>query len=237
MITHYNAYYKTNLHVYACFEEENMITSKALLFDLDGTLVNSTQSIELIWSDWAAKHKLEVTPILKEMHGTHGSLIINKYAPHLDLETEMRYLLEQELIMAKYCTEIPGAKKMLEALSTTPWGIVTMSSKAVALAKLTAANLPIPAVLVSADDISESKPSPIPYLKGALWLDVEATQCLVFEDAKAGVESALNAGMPVIQIMHSRHSALIDGIHHSITDWSNITLIEDKNYIHVDAIS
>ncbi|WP_019616109.1 HAD-IA family hydrolase [Psychromonas ossibalaenae] len=210
-----------------------MLVTKALLFDLDGTLVDTTTAVETLWEAWADKHKIDAAPIFAEMHGTHGKVIIAKYAPHLDIKTEITQLLIDEEKLSRNVTAVPGAKSMLENLGEVPWGIVTMSSKRVALTKLKAAGLPVPHILVTADDVLQSKPDPAPYLKGAQWLDIEPQNCLVFEDAQAGIESGLNAGMSVAQIMHAGHCEQINGTLKTFNNWADIQINMDNNAVYV----
>ena len=210
-----------------------MLVTKALLFDLDGTLVDTTIAVETLWKAWADKHKIDAAPIFAEMHGTRGEIIIAKYAPHLDIKTEITQLLIDEEILSHNVIAVPGAKQMLENLGEVPWGIVTMSTKSIALTKLKAAGLPVPHVLVSADDVLQSKPDPTPYLKGAQWLDIEPQDCLVFEDAKAGIESGLNAGMPVAQIMHAGHCLQIDGTLKTFNNWVDIEISMDSSVVYI----
>ncbi|MCP4322799.1 MAG: HAD-IA family hydrolase [Psychromonas sp.] len=208
-----------------------MIVSKALLFDLDGTLVDTTDAVEQLWSQWADKHGLDKEAIFLEIHGTRGEYIVEKFAPHLDQQAELKQLIAHEDQLVDHVTAIPGAKVLLDQLKNMPWGIVTMSTKSSALKKLKVAGLPVPHILVTADDVKQGKPDPSPYLKAAQWLDISPEQCLVFEDAKAGIESAINAGMPVVQIMHAGHSALFPDSIHNFQDWSGIQIHQQQNAI------
>ncbi|WP_157822424.1 HAD-IA family hydrolase [Psychromonas sp. Urea-02u-13] len=211
-----------------------MIVSKALLFDLDGTLVDTTAAVEQLWLHWANKHGLDKEAILSEIHGTPGEYIVKKFAPHLDLEAELDLLFAHEEKLVEHVIAIPGAKEMLEQLGDMPWGIVTMSTKSSALKKLKIAGLPIPHVLVSADDVLQGKPHPAPYLKAAQWLDICPEQCLVFEDAKAGITSGINAGMSVIQIMHAAHSPVFADSHHHFQDWCGVQIEQQKETIFIN---
>lgn len=122
---------------------------------------------------------------------------------------------------------------MLENLNGAPWGIVTMSSKKMALKKLQIAGLPVPSVLVTADDVKQSKPDPAPYLKGALWLDIAPAECFVFEDAKAGIDSAINAGMLVAQVLHCGHSKTIDSAFKSFDNWHDLDIQSNNSHISI----
>jgi len=208
-----------------------MIVSKALLFDLDGTLVDTTDAVEQLWSQWANKHGLDKEAIFAEIHGTRGEYIVEKFAPHLDLEDELQQLFAHELQLVDHVTAVPGAKLLLDQLDGMPWGIVTMSTKSSALKKLRVAGLPIPHILVTADDVKQGKPHPSPYLKAAQWLGICPDQCLVFEDAKAGIESGINAGMSVVQIMHAAHSPIHSDSQYNFKNWHGIEVHQQQDTI------
>lgn len=106
-----------------------------------------------------------------------------------------------------------------------------MSTKSSALKKLKVAGLPVPHILVTADDVKQGKPHPSPYLKAAQWLDICPKQCLVFEDAKAGIESGIKAGMPVVQIMHAGHSPVYADSLHNFKDWHGVQVYQQQDAI------
>ena len=210
-----------------------MIVSKALLFDLDGTLVDTTDAVEKLWLHWSNKHGLNKEAIFSEIHGTRGEYIVKKHAPHLDTEAELKQLFAHEEQLVEHVIAIPGAKEMLDKMGDIPWGIVTMSTKSSALKKLQVAGLPLPPILVTADDVLQGKPHPAPYLKAAQWLGIEPEQCLVFEDAKAGIDSGVKAGMPVVQIMHANHSPLYSDSLHNFQDWLGVQVHQQHDAIYI----
>lgn len=210
-----------------------MIDVQAILFDLDGTLVDSTSCVEAVWTTWAEQHGINREKLLAEVHGCRGIEIIPKFKPELDAREENEKLLKLEIQHASGVTIIPGAEPLLNSLEGLPWGIVTMSTKELALAKLAATGLPVPDVLVTADDVIDGKPAPESYLLGAKQLEVEPSQCLVFEDAISGIKSAKNAGMQVIQILFSGHSDIQPGIAHSTKDMTSVSVLTTPHHLTV----
>lgn len=206
-----------------------MVDIQAILFDLDGTLVDSTSCVEAVWEEWAAKHDVDKDRLLTEVHGCRALEIIPMFKPELNVLDENDKLLKQEIEHASEVTLIPGADSLLHSLKNLPWGIVTMSSRELARAKLEATGLPMPDVLITADDITHGKPNPESYLLGAEKLKVEPSQCLVFEDAISGIKSANSAGMQVIQIVFSGHSDIQTDILSYIEDMTSVSVtVTDK---------
>ncbi|QLG87951.1 HAD-IA family hydrolase [Chitinibacter bivalviorum] len=173
------------------------IAVKGLLFDMDGTLVDSRQCIEQLWRNWALRHKLDFADIQAVMHGRRGIETIQIVAPHLDAQSEVELLLAEEALTLEGTVAIAGAHELLRSLAPDQWAVVTSAPRDLALAKLAFAGLPLPTHIVGADDVSEGKPHPAPFAMGAAKLGLSADQCLAFEDASAGVRSAHAAGAAV----------------------------------------
>lgn len=173
------------------------IAVKGLLFDMDGTLVDSRSCIELLWRNWASRHNLNFAEIQAVMHGRRGIETIQIVAPHLDAQTEVELLLAEEALMLEGTVAIAGAHELLASLDPNQWAVVTSAPRDLALAKLAFAGLPLPTHIVGADDVKDGKPHPAPFQMGAAKLGLTADQCLAFEDASAGVRSAHAAGAAV----------------------------------------
>jgi sugar-phosphatase len=171
---------------------------KAVLFDLDGVLVDSTRSVERQWRLWAREHNVDPEAILEIAHGRRTVEVIQLLAPHLDLEMEVARVERREAEDTDGVKVMPGAATLLTTIPDSGWAVVTSGTNLLATARLRHAHLPIPNVLVSAEHVREGKPHPEPYLTGARLLAVPAAQCLVIEDAPAGIESAHAAGMKAI---------------------------------------
>lgn len=173
------------------------IAVKGLLFDMDGTLIDSRSCIELLWRNWAQRHNINFAEIQAVMHGRRGIETIQIVAPHLDAQTEVELLLAEEALMLEGTVAIAGAHELLSSLAPDQWAVVTSAPRDLALAKLAFAGLPLPTHIVGADDVKDGKPHPAPFQMGAAKLGLTADQCLAFEDASAGVRSAHAAGAVV----------------------------------------
>jgi sugar-phosphatase len=176
------------------------IFCQAILFDMDGTLVDSTRCVESIWSRWAERHGLELNHILAVSHGRRTLDTLQEVAPHLDIEQEARQLDAQELETKEGIAAVPGAAALLRALPQNRWAVVTSAGRALAELRLQCAGLPIPQILVCADDVEHGKPSPEGYLKAAELLGVAPDRCLVVEDTPAGLRAGRAAGMQVLAL-------------------------------------
>jgi mannitol-1-/sugar-/sorbitol-6-phosphatase len=172
----------------------------AVLFDLDGVLVDSTAYIERQWRDWALSRGLDPEPFLRVCHGRRAVETIRLAAPELDAEAEVARFRPAAPDEDAVLTALPGARELLAALSSAPWAVVTSGARRFALARLAGAGLPAPPVLVSAEDVRHGKPSPEGYLRAAELVGVAAAQCVVFEDAPPGIAAARAAGATVIAV-------------------------------------
>ncbi|MGO8795607.1 MAG: HAD family hydrolase [Candidatus Sulfotelmatobacter sp.] len=174
--------------------------SAAILFDLDGVLVDSTRSVERQWRTWARWHGLDGDEIMKVSHGVRAIEIVRSVAPHLDAEAEVRKLERLEAGDHNSVSVMPGAIGLLRTIPQGRWCVVTSGSRSLATARLRLAGIPLPEAMVTADDVVNGKPHPGPYLKGAGLLGAQPRECLVIEDAPAGITSAHAARMKVIGI-------------------------------------
>jgi sugar-phosphatase len=172
----------------------------AILFDLDGVLVDSTGSVTRQWRRWAEEHSLDPQRVVEIAHGVRTIEIVRKLAPHLDAETETVRLEKREADDHEGVSVMPGAADLLKAIPEGRWCVVTSGTRYLATSRLKLANLPTPRVLVSADDVSRGKPDPEPYRTGAKRLGMNPTECLVIEDAPAGIRAAHAGGMKAIGI-------------------------------------
>jgi sugar-phosphatase len=172
----------------------------AVLFDLDGVLVDSTPSIVAIWTWWAKKNGIDPDKVLKIVHGRRTKEVLQIFAPNLDIEAEARQIEAGITDKKDGTVAIPGAARLLQSLPTDRWCVVTSGIAQFARARLKAAKLPVPDVLVASDDVSNGKPHPEPYLKGAELLGVQAEKCVVIEDALNGIQAGHAGGMKVIGV-------------------------------------
>src|SRR5580704_17953199 len=172
----------------------------AVLFDLDGVLVDSTGSVGRQWGIWARERGIDEEKVLAIAHGVRALEVIRTVAPHLDAEMEVRKLENREAADHDGFAVMPGAVDLVRSIPDGRWYVVTSGSRHLATARLQLAGVPVPKVMVTADDVANGKPHPEPYLKGAQQLGVNPNDCLVIEDAPAGIRSAHANGMKVIAL-------------------------------------
>ena len=181
----------------------------AILFDLDGVLVDSTGAVDRQWRAWARRKGVDGDDIMKMAHGVRAIEVIRRVAPHLDAEAELRELEASEGDDREGVTAMPGAVELLRTVPEGRWGVVTSGTRSLASARLRFVGLPVPKVLVTADDVANGKPDPEPYLKAAQRLGVSPADCLVIEDAPAGIQSARAGGMKVIGMASTYAAAVL----------------------------
>ncbi|MET0308956.1 MAG: HAD-IA family hydrolase [Sphingomonas sp.] len=192
----------------------------AFLFDMDGTILSSIASAERVWTAWAQRHGLDVQAFLPTIHGVRAlDTIRNLALPGVDPVAEADALTLAEIDDVAGIEAIAGVAAFLGALPLDRWAIVTSAPRVLALRRIEAAGLPIPAVLVTADDVAHGKPAPDCFLLAAEQLGHPITDCLVFEDAPAGIAAAEAAGASVVVVTATHHKPL-DTPHPRIADYS-----------------
>lgn len=174
------------------------ITCDALLFDLDGVLIDSTPAVIRVWTQWATAHGFNPDEVVRVAHGRPSISTIREYLPQGDHEAENRVVESGEISDLNGVVPLLGARELLEALPPDRWTIVTSCTRQLGTTRLRAAGLPIPTRLVTCDDVKNGKPDPEPYLKGASLLGVATQDCIVVEDAPAGIRAGKAAGARVI---------------------------------------
>lgn len=173
---------------------------EAFLFDLDGTLVDSNGIVERVMKAWCQQNGVSYSEIKDRSHGSRSVDTVAAVAPHLDAVQAAADIEAEERGELADLREIEGARSFLSQVPQGRWGIATSSYLLTAKAKLRAASIPIPSVLVAADGVLEGKPHPEAYLKASMELGYRPEDCLVFEDSERGVRSALNAGCRVFAV-------------------------------------
>lgn len=179
----------------------------AILFDMDGVLVDSRAVVRRTWRRWCERTGIDHATVLRVAHGRRTMDTLEAVACHLDLSAEARWLEEAELRDRGGIVAIPGAREVTTSLPDGSWAVVTSAGRDLARRRLEWAGLHVPSCVVSADGVSRGKPSPEGYLRAAGELGVDASRCLVVEDAPAGIEAARAAGMSVIALTttHDAH--------------------------------
>jgi len=176
----------------------NEISCAALLFDLDGVLINSTPAVSRVWRKWAVEHGFNPEEVVARAHGRPSLTTIREYLPQANHEAENREVERREIEDLEGVVPLPGALDLLASLPGERWTIVTSCTRALANVRIKAAGLPLPRKMITSNDIQHGKPNPDPYLKGAALLGFPAEECIVLEDVPAGVRAGKSAGARVI---------------------------------------
>lgn len=174
-------------------------TFSALLFDVDGTLVDSIPAVDRAWGAFSRRHGLEPKEVMPKIHGRRSIDSIRLLLPHVDAEAEDAWLRERESTDTEGVVAIPGAIELIGAL-TAPWAIVTSGTTDVGSARIRAAGIPTPRVAVFGEEVTKGKPEPDPFLLAAERLGIAPEECVVFEDTLAGIRAGHAAGMKVIAL-------------------------------------
>ncbi|WP_017545803.1 HAD family hydrolase [Nocardiopsis prasina] len=188
------------------------ISVDAVLFDIDGTLVDSTGAVERTWRLWGEAHGIDPDEILAVSHGRRSEDTIAMFLPQDQVADATAELEELELADLDGVTALPATRELLTALPAERWAAVTSGSRRLMRTRLEAAGLPVPEVLVTADDVTEGKPHPQGYLRAAARLGFDPARCLVVEDAPAGVRAGLASGPAVLAVATSHSRTDLEGI-------------------------
>lgn len=182
---------------------------QAIIFDLDGVLVDSNPIAERHWERWAERHGLPFDEIAQIHHGRPTVETIRRVAPHLNAEYEARLKETAEADDTNGLTAYSGAAVLLATLPTERWAIATSGTRRTATSRLAHVGLPVPSVFITADDVEHGKPAPDPYLLAAERLGVEPAACVVVEDAPSGIASARAAGSLVIAVASTNKPVML----------------------------
>ena len=194
----------------------------AILFDMDGVLVDSTAAVAGTWGRWALAHSLDPQIVIDGAHGRRTIETVRAFAPHLDAMAEANRIESAEAMELDTVTVIPGALQLVRGLPEGPWGVVTSATRPMAITRLQDAGFPMPRILITADEVVLGKPNPEPYLRGAAGVGVQPEHCVVFEDSPAGIRAAIAAGMRVIGLRTTYPAEALHGTQATIADFVNL---------------
>jgi len=202
------------------------IACQGLLFDLDGVLVDSTPAVSRVWTIWANKHGFDPEETVRQAHGRPSLATIRELLPNADAAAENAIVEKMEIEDVDGVVPLPGTMELLHALPADRWTVVTSCTRRLAFVRLRVAGLPIPEKLVTSTDIVHGKPHPEPYLKGAQLLGVDPTDCVVFEDAPAGIRSGKAAHSRVVAFQTTERDELL---HAAGADW----IVKDASSVYL----
>jgi sugar-phosphatase len=197
----------------------------AFLFDMDGTLLSSIEAAERVWGRWAAQFGIDAATFLPGIHGRRTIESVRSLnIPGMDVEAQVAAITQAEIEDVDGIHVIPGAHEFIASLPKDRWAIVTSASKALATRRLEAIGLRAPTVFVTAEDIPKGKPDPACYQLAASQLGYKAEDCVVFEDAVAGIQAGEAAGSAVV-VITATHQHQIDTPHPTVRDYNNLRTI------------
>jgi len=214
--------------------EKRILRCEAILFDLDGVLVDSAECIERTWRGWATRHRLDPDEVISAAHGRRTRETIQLVAPELAADAEVASLEANEAMTAEGIHEIEGARDLLRLLAPDSWAIVTSGIRAVAEFRIRLMRLPSPRVMICADDIARGKPDPEGYLAAAARLGKSPAACIVIEDAPAGVEAAHSGGMQAVAVIGTYPAEMLATADTVVKQLKDLTVRHDGSQILIE---
>jgi mannitol-1-/sugar-/sorbitol-6-phosphatase len=207
---------------------------QAILFDLDGVLVDSAECVERTWRNWASRHRLDPEHVIAFAHGRRTIETVRLVAPGLNAEAEVAELEAGEAMKTDGIYEIGAARDLLERLPVERWAVVTSGIRAVAEFRLRYTRLPVPSVMVCANEIARGKPDPEGYLVAAARLSEAPADCIVIEDAPSGIAAASAAGMRVVAIASTYPPERLMGANAVVERLSDLNVVSDEHAIRIE---
>ena len=197
-------------------------------------LVDSRAVVERTWQRWAERHGIDAAPFLRIAHGRRARDTLQAVNPALARDEEVDWLDAAELVDLVGLRPVAGAIALFTSLPEHARAIVTSCSRALAVERLTAATVPVPALMVTADDVVNGKPAPDGYRLAARRLGVDPSACLVFEDAPAGIAAGRAAGCQVIGLTTTHVADSLQDANFVVPDLTHVRVVPRQSWFDVE---
>jgi len=212
------------------------IVASGVLFDMDGTLVDSTAVVEGAWTRFGTEHGIDPQTILVFSHGRQTIDTVQHFLPDLSLDEQLHIvdvMIAAEVDNVEGILEVPGAAAFVSRLvdAGVPVALVTSAPRELAVNRMRAAGVHVPAALVASEDVDHGKPHPDGYLRGAALLGVDPTECVAFEDAPAGLQAAIASGATTVVVGALEHDVTA-GLHR-VTGYEGITVTSEGSAFRI----
>ncbi|REE99599.1 HAD-IA family hydrolase [Thermomonospora umbrina] len=207
-----------------------LLPAAAVLFDVDGTLIDSTPVVERTARVWAAEHGVDPEAFLAVAHGRRNDDLVAEFLPSLSPERAAAAVARMDALEAadtEGVTALPGVRRLLADLDGRPWALVTSMDRPLLAVRRAAAGLPLPDVVVTAEDVRHGKPDPEGYLSAARRLGVDPVACVVVEDAPAGVRAGRSAGARVVALTTSHPASALEEADVIVPDLTAVSVTAD----------
>lgn len=201
-----------------------VLYGRGILFDIDGTLVDSTPVVERSWRTWASEYRVDAEAVLRVCHGRRTEDTVAEFVTPAERAAAVARAQAIEAADLDGVVALPGVRRLLDDMPRQRWAAVTSGERSLMTARLAAARLPVPEVMICAEDVSAGKPSPEGYLKAAAALGFEAAGCVVVEDAPAGVSAGRTAGAQVLGVATTHRVAELADADMVVSDLSHVNV-------------
>jgi mannitol-1-/sugar-/sorbitol-6-phosphatase len=203
------------------------IRCKGVLFDMDGILISSLGSVERSWTQWARMRGIDPQYAISIAHGRRAIETVAQLRPDLDSEAELKVIEDLEIEDNEGLTVLPGVLELLAALPQAHWTVVTSATERLARARMAAGGVPVPARLVTANQVTHGKPHPEPFQAGAALLGFTPEECVVFEDSSSGAQAGRAAGCTVVATTFSHPVETLDAAHYLVADLTGVRVEQE----------
>lgn len=205
------------------------VRCKGLLFDMDGILVSSLESVERSWTRWALMRGVDPVYACRVSHGCRAVDAMAKLRPDLDCAAEVKIIEDHEMVDHADVKALPGVLELLTTLNRNAatcdrWTVVTSATERLARVRMAAGGIPVPQRIVAAEQVTKGKPDPDPFLAGAALLGIEPHDCVVFEDSSSGAEAGRGAGCTVIATTFSLSIDTLCAAHYLVPSLAGMSL-------------